>query len=227
MPPESLAYQTGCWHYPATRPGTPSHGSPSDAQPFTRALSASRIGVIPILDLLGNLMNKLTFCFGIGIAALVGSTVSLASSAQPAPDQPAAELAAAISALDGAVFDAFNSCSSPGQLEKHASYFSPDVEFYHDTGGVTWNRQDMIANTKKHVCGNFRRELIPGTLEVFPIKDFGAIEKGTHRFCQFKTGACDGIADFAIIWRLEEGAWKITRVLSFGHRAAKASGPSQ
>ena len=31
------------------------------------------------------------------------------------------------------------------------------VEFYHDTGGVTWTRQDMIANTEKYVCGKFRR----------------------------------------------------------------------
>jgi len=59
-----------------------------------------------------------------------------------------------ISALDTAVFDSFNDCSSPGQLEKHASYFTPGVEFYHDTGGVTWTRQDMIANTEKYVCGS-------------------------------------------------------------------------
>jgi len=43
-----------------------------------------------------------------------------------------------IAALDGAMFDAFNHCSSPEELRKHAGYFAPDVEFYHDTGGVTW-----------------------------------------------------------------------------------------
>jgi len=35
-----------------------------------------------------------------------------------------------------------------------------------------------LPNTKNHVCGQFRRELIPGSLQVFPIKDYGAIEQG-------------------------------------------------
>jgi hypothetical protein len=126
-----------------------------------------------------------------------------------------------VSALDTAVFDAFNHCSSPGQLQKHASYFAPDIEFYHDTGGVTWTRKEMIKRTKQNVCGNFRRELIAGSLKVYPIKDFGAIEQGVHRFCQFKTGKCDGMADFLIVWRHQGEAWQITRVLSYGHRALK------
>jgi len=119
------------------------------------------------------------------------------------------------------VFDAFNSCSSPGQLQKHASYFAPDVEFYHDTGGVTWSRQEMLANTEKNACGNFRRKLVPGTFKVFPIKDFGAIEQGSHRFCQFASGKCEGIADFVMVWRNQNGSWQITRVLSYGHRPNK------
>lgn len=136
-------------------------------------------------------------------------------------NQPGADpLQETIAALDSAVFDAFNRCSEPGQLAKHASYFSEDVEFYHDTGGVTWSRDEMLANTKKNVCGHFRRELVPGTLEVFPIKGFGAIAQGSHRFCQFATGKCEGLADFTIIWREQAGIWQITRVLSYGHRAA-------
>jgi Domain of unknown function (DUF4440) len=134
---------------------------------------------------------------------------------KPAPDA----LFDTISALDTAVFDAFNHCSSPEQLKKHASYFAADVEFYHDTGGVTWTRDKMIANTKKNVCGNFSRELVADSLKVFPIKDFGAIEQGVHRFCQFKSGACEGMADFVIVWRNRGGHWQITRVLSYGHRA--------
>lgn len=123
-----------------------------------------------------------------------------------------------IAALDAAVFDTFNHCSSPEQLKKHASYFAADVEFYHDTGGVTWSRQDMIANTEKYVCGKFRRELIPETFKVFPIKDYGAIAQGSHRFCQFSTGECEGVADFVMVWGNLNAGWQITRVLSYGHR---------
>lgn len=142
-----------------------------------------------------------------------------AADKQAAAAKPAADpLFDTVAALDTAVFDAFNTCDKPGQLQKHAAYFDPAVEFYHDTGGVTWSRQDMLANTEKYVCGHFRRELIPGSLKVYPIKDFGAIAQGSHRFCQFADGSCDGLADFVIVWRHKDGAWQITRVLSYGHR---------
>jgi hypothetical protein len=171
----------------------------------------------------GKTVNKSAFFLHAGMATLLGTGISLASAAQTDVEPSADELTSVISALDSAAFEAFNNCSMPGQLEKHATYFSPDVEFYHDNGGVTWNRQDMIANTGKHVCGNFRRELIPGTLKVYPIKDFGAIEVGAHQFCQFESGSCDGMADFVIVWRLEDGKWLITRVLSYGHRPTGAA----
>lgn len=156
------------------------------------------------------------------IAALIATTAlgasAATSSGDPTTKQVADPLFETISALDSAVFDAFNHCRTPEQLQKHAGYFAPDVEFYHDTGGVTWSRQEMLANTEKHVCGNFRRELVPGTLKVFPVKDFGAIAQGSHRFCQFANGKCEGVADFAIVWNNQNGNWQITRVLSYGHR---------
>lgn len=127
-------------------------------------------------------------------------------------------LSATIAALDAAVFDSFNQCKDPEQLQRNASYFAPDVEFYHDIAGVTWTRQELIANTEKNACGNYSRELIPGTLRVFPIGDFGAIEQGVHRFCQSASGKCEGMADFVMVWRKQDGAWQITRVLSYGHR---------
>ena len=130
------------------------------------------------------------------------------------------QLSTLIAQLDNEVFDAFNRCSDPAQLQKHAGYFDANVEFYHDTGGVTWTRDDMLANTKKYVCGNFTRELVPGTLKVTPIKDFGAIAQGVHRFCQAASGKCEGLADFAIVWRNQNGKWEITRVLSYAHRAS-------
>lgn len=144
---------------------------------------------------------------------------SLVSAAEPRETSSDAPLKETISALDAAVFDAFNHCGDPGQLEKHASYFAENVEFYHDTGGVTWNRNDMLANTRKNVCGNLTRELIPGTLKVYPIKDFGALSQGTHRFCLVSSGKCEGMAEFTILWHRSGDKWEITRVFSYGHRA--------
>ena len=129
----------------------------------------------------------------------------------------------AIAKVDSEAFDAFNRCKDPEQLQKHASFFAPNVEFYHDTGGVTWDREAMLANTRKYACGNYRRELVAGTLRVYPIKDFGAIAQGTHRFCSLADGKCEGLADFTIVWQFTEGKWLVTRVLSYGHRAVNAS----
>ncbi len=150
---------------------------------------------------------------------LTGALIAAAAvnAVEPSLDK---SLEATVAALDGQVFDAFNHCSDPRQLDAHARYFTEDIEFYHDSGGVTWNRDDMLANTRENVCGKFRRELVAGTLKVFPVKNFGAIAQGSHRFCQLDSGNCEGLADFTMTWREKNGAWQITRVLSYGHRAA-------
>jgi hypothetical protein len=136
------------------------------------------------------------------------------------PSQPPAdtanELFQTIAALDAEVFDSYNRCD----MEKFASYFVEDVEFYHDKGGVTWTRKDVVDGVKKNICGKVRRELIRASFAVYPIKDFGAVETGDHLFCQIDTDKCEGIAKFMMIWQNKNGHWQITRVLSYDHRPA-------
>ena len=151
--------------------------------------------------------------------ALLAAVAFAASAGNPQP----ASLQDTIAALDSAVFDAFNRCADPVQLQAHAAHFADDVEFYHDTGGVTWTRDAMIANTAKYACGHYTRELVAGSLQVYAVKDFGAIAQGVHRFCQVDTGRCEGEADFTMVWRLRDGQWTITRVLSYGHRPSTAT----
>ncbi len=155
----------------------------------------------------------------------VGVMPALAAAPADTPGPPAAgadgaDLATTIAGLDEAVFDAFNGCADPAQLQRHAGYFDPGVEFYHDTGGVTWTREAMLDNTRRHACGRYTRQRVPGSLSVYPVHGFGAIAQGKHRFCQAGSDLCEGLADFTIVWRLEQGRWRITRVLSYGHRAA-------
>lgn len=125
--------------------------------------------------------------------------------------------------LDTALFDAFNHCDNPAQLARHASYFAKDVEFYHDNGGVTWDRDSMITNTKNFACGNYTRELVTDSFEVFTIKDFGVMTKGTHTFCQSNANKCEGKADFVMLWHDLGDKLEITRVLSYGHRGNTGS----
>lgn len=137
---------------------------------------------------------------------------------------PETSLEAIIARLDQRLFEAFNHCDQEGQLRAFEGFFSPNVEFYHDEGGVTWTRDEMIARTRAHVAGKYRRELIPGTLRVYPIKDYGALETGTHRFVDLATGKVTGEAEFAQVWQYQGWRWVVTRVLSYGHRAVAEAG---
>ncbi|MBA6290196.1 DUF4440 domain-containing protein [Colwellia sp. MB3u-4] len=123
--------------------------------------------------------------------------------------------------LDTELFEFFNNCQSPRELKKYASYFSPDLEFYHDNGGVTWDRKSMISNTKKNACGNYTRKLVAGSFKAYPINQFGAITEGVHIFCETKTKKCEGKSDFVMVWRNLNNKWEITRALSYGHRENK------
>jgi len=127
------------------------------------------------------------------------------------------ELDKAVAALDAALFDAYNRCD----LEKFASFFADDVEFYHDQGGVTLGRVALTDSVKKNICGKVSRELVPGSLQVYHMKGYGAIEIGTHRF--HHPGHDDvepvGEAKFVHLWQYKGGAWKVTRVLSFDHHS--------
>ncbi len=145
--------------------------------------------------------------------ATIATAVLLA--AAPAPAAPA-PLTREIAALDDKVFGAYNSCDIP----TFSAYFDPKVAFYHDNGGATFDRKAMVDGVRKHICGKVRRELIPASLRVYPIKDYGAIEEGEHRFCELATQRCEGIARFTMVWAKRGGAWQITTVLSYGHRAA-------
>ncbi len=148
------------------------------------------------------------------------STIALIGASNPAPVAIPndAALSAEIAQLDQMVFNAYNQCD----MAIFSQYFAPNVEFYHDKGGVTFDRGSVIANTRKYICHRVRRVLVTGSLQVYPIKNFGAIEEGEHLFCQID-GECEGAAKFLMVWRKTGSHWQITRVISFGHRALTAA----
>jgi uncharacterized protein (TIGR02246 family) len=127
------------------------------------------------------------------------------------------ELFKTIAALDSAVFDAVNRCD----LEKVGTFFAEDLEFYHDLGGVTRTRQSLVESVKNNLCGKVRRELVAGTIEVYPMQGYGAVQMGVHRF--YHPGRDDqetpGEAKFIHLWQNKDGAWRITRVISYDHHA--------
>jgi len=127
------------------------------------------------------------------------------------------DLNKAITALDAALFDAYNKCD----LAKFASLVDENVEFYHDQGGVTLGRAALVDSVKKNICGTTTRELLPATLQIYYMKGYGAIEMGTHRFHHpGHPEIGDGEGKFVHLWQYKDGAWKVTRVLSYDHHAA-------
>ena len=119
-----------------------------------------------------------------------------------------------IVSLDSVFFEAYNTCNL--NLDKYSSFYSDNIEFYHDQGGLLTSKKDIISATQKNICGKVTRELVKGSIEVYPIKDFGAIEIGLQKFHnnQEPIGTPSKIGRFLIVWENKNNEWKIKRVVS-------------
>ena len=131
------------------------------------------------------------------------------------------ELTDKIASLDSSLFEGFNTCN----LAKVETFFTEDLEFYHEKGGLTTTRKSVIEVMKNNLCGEnsnrVRREIVEGSLEVKPINNYGAVQTGEHRFYLTQIGQkekLDGIGKFVHIWQKKDGEWRISRVISYGFR---------
>lgn len=127
----------------------------------------------------------------------------------------AAALRSLVARLDHAMFEAYNAHDVDGLM----SWFTADLEFYHDTGGLLDFEQVKSGFTNVFANNpDIRRELVDGSLAVYPIQGYGAIEIGAHRFCHTENGKPDcGTFQFMQVWRFKDGAWKVSRDVSYGH----------
>ena len=121
-----------------------------------------------------------------------------------------------IEALDTRLFDAYNHCD----LTTISSLVAEDLEFYHDKTGLARGRQALVDGIRNNICGKVTRELVPGTLQVDAIAGYGAVEIGVHRFHHPGNADDVGEAQFVTLWQNKDGAWQITRVISFDHHPA-------
>jgi ketosteroid isomerase-like protein len=144
--------------------------------------------------------------------------------AQPAVDPKVGTLFDAIQAQDTKLFDAYNGCD----LATLGNMVSEDLEFYHDQTGLARGRAAFIEAIRNNICGKTHRLLVPGSLEVYPLKSYGAVEIGDHVFCPASnTAACNpqtsGMAKFTMLWQQTSTGWQVTRVISYNH----VSGPER
>jgi ketosteroid isomerase-like protein len=138
----------------------------------------------------------------------------------PAEASPNADpLFQTITRQDARLFDAIDRCD----MAAVTSMWAEDAEFYHDKTGLMTGRKSIVDSIRNNLCGKVKRQLVPGTLEVYPMQGYGAVEIGVHRF--YHPGEKDrdvvGEAKFIHLWRFRDGNWQITRVISFDHELAK------
>ena len=114
------------------------------------------------------------------IALLAFLPPAMAQRAGPAPTQ---QLTDEIAAADVALFSAFFDRCDIAALKKMVT---DDLEMFHDKDGrIAGSGKEFIADLEG-VCARqktgedyrARRELIPATLKVYPLNNYGAIEIG-------------------------------------------------
>jgi hypothetical protein len=151
----------------------------------------------------------MSMCIGLLVAA--SSTNS--SAEEPARSGP---LFDELARMDKELFDAaFVTCDK----NRFRSLFTEDAEFYHDRTGASYG--EAVRTLKSCPRDNgVRRRLVPGSLEVYPISNYGAVQIGRHLFTREGEQGAE-VAKFIHLWHKKDNVWRLARVLSFDHRPAK------
>lgn len=121
------------------------------------------------------------------------------------------EVYAIIVAKDKEYFDAYNACD----MKKQESLYAEGIEFFHDKGGLSTSKQDILDGIEKNICGKVTRTLVDGSIEVYPIKDYGAVAIGYHKFYNNQEPNAESKpSKFIVVWKNDKGNWLITKVIS-------------
>lgn len=153
-----------------------------------------------------------------------------AAGAQPKPGPVATQaLFDELAEKDRMLFDAvFNACD----LQALGSLVTEDFEFFHDKGGLIATSGAQFVELIRSTCERqksgedyrARRELVAGSLEVYPLNNYGAVQVGVHRFYRKMEGQPDKLTEtarFTHVWKKDRDGWRIARALSYDHRLAE------
>jgi len=155
------------------------------------------------------------------------AVIALAAATVAVPEGQA--LHDAIARRDAEFFELFFVGCDPKRV---AGMLTSDFEMYHDEEGlVADGASGFVADyatrcqaRQKPDAWRSRRGLVPGTMTVHRLNNYGAIEQGDHLFYERKGDGPEkkvGKARFTQVWKLEDGQWKLARVLSYDHAAVK------
>ena len=152
---------------------------------------------------------------GVITTVLLLSFIHTAFTQEKKVAQTSQELYNEIARADSLMFAAFNK----QDLTTFQAMFTEDLEWFQDNGGLLSYKTvfENFGNNFKSP-NKLNRKLVKGSLEVHPIKDYGAIEIGVHEFRHMENGKEElGVFKFLMIWQKKDGVWKISRVVSYDH----------
>lgn len=116
-----------------------------------------------------------------------------------------------IASLDAAYFTAYNTCD----LDTQARLLDDQLEFYHDQGGLSTSKAEILEALRVNICGKVTRSLVEGSLEVHEINGFGAVALGLHQFHnREEPGAESKPSRFVTVWKQNGEAWTMYRIIS-------------
>lgn len=151
-------------------------------------------------------------------------TILLAGTALTSFSQQSGELYDIIFRMDSLLISvAQRDCD----LETYRSFLSEDFEFFHDKAGFTASKDDemddmaIFCGEEQRTRQPLRRELIKSSLKVYPMDNYGALEFCDHLFyLQINDGTekLIGSGKMTALWKLIDGKWKLTRIISYDHQ---------
>ncbi len=148
------------------------------------------------------------------LIAITGFSFAVAAQEKKVAPTPTA-LYNEIATMDSIMFSYFNTQN----FTKFRQLFTDDLEWFQDNEGLIPYKK-VFENFEHTFNREYKltRQLVKGSLEVHPIKNYGAIEIGVHEFRHVENGKEEvGYFKFLMIWQKQDGQWKISRVVSYDH----------
>jgi Domain of unknown function (DUF4440) len=139
------------------------------------------------------------------------------------------EIRQAIMEADREMFDAvFTHCDAA----RVGSMVTDDVRFIHDKAGQFASSKSELVSMLSEECArqangtNFRsrRELIPDSLHIYAINQYGAVELGQHRFFALIPGKPEQLTEtgeFVILWKQVGDRWLMAETISYDHKLVR------
>lgn len=133
------------------------------------------------------------------------------------------ELFDELAEMDRRLYDVvFNTCD----LDTLRSLVADDFEMYHDKSGMPAKSGSQFVQNIRYLCDRrswgmdypAKREIVEGTLEVFPLDGYGAMQTGVHRFYREAGAQPVEVSRFTNIWKKDADGWKLTRAMSYDHK---------